>query len=43
MAMDLFCEMNKPSSIKEIRETGMLRDFRRASLADHCSCTGKVE
>jgi len=31
MAMDLFCEMNKPSSTKEIRETGMLREFRRFS------------
>jgi len=28
MVMDLFCEMNKLSSTKEIRETGMLRDFR---------------
>ena len=31
MAMDLFCEMNKPSSTKEIRETGMLREFRHFS------------
>ena len=29
--MDLFCEMNKLSSTKEIRETGMLREFRRFS------------
>ena len=28
MSIDLFCKMNKLSSIKEIRETGMLRDFR---------------
>jgi len=28
MAMDLFCEMNKSSLTKEIRETGMLREFR---------------
>ena len=31
MAMDLFYEMNKPSSTKEMRETGMLRDFRHFS------------
>ena len=31
MPIDLFCEMNKPSSTKEIRETGMLRDFKRFS------------
>jgi len=29
--MDLFCEINKPSSTKEIRETRMLREFRRFS------------
>ena len=29
--MDLFCEMNKLSSTKEIRETGMLREFRHFS------------
>ena len=31
MSIDLFCEMNKPSSIKEIRETGMLRVFKHFS------------
>jgi len=31
MAMDLFCEINKPSLTKEIRETGMLREFRHFS------------
>jgi len=31
MAMNLFCEMNKLSLTKEIRETGMLREFRRFS------------
>jgi len=31
MAMDLFCEMNKLSLTKEIRETGMLREFRHFS------------
>jgi len=31
MAMYLFCEMNKLSLTKEIRETGMLREFRRFS------------
>jgi len=31
MAMDLFCKMNKLSLTKEIRETGMLREFRHFS------------